>query len=175
MIRSQTNRELLWERPEGRDTGDSNKPQSSALRRGRFSEKGRAYHITVCRADRIADLANRDAYTSIRDVLKFVEEQGHIELYAFIVMPDHVHMLFTLSGEWELSKAVGRIKQKSALAINTTRRTTGSFWQNGFHDHALRRDEDLQQTARYILENPVRAGLVSRLDEYKYLWSKWHV
>jgi len=44
-----------------------------------------------------------------------------------------------------------------------------SVWQDGFHDHALRREEDLKEVARYIIANPVRAGLVTRVGDYP-LW-----
>ncbi|MNN82247.1 hypothetical protein D3C81_1991650 [compost metagenome] len=45
----------------------------------------------------------------------------------------------------------------------------GSLWQQGYHDRALRRDEDLVKLARYVVANPLRAGLVEKLGDYP-LW-----
>jgi hypothetical protein len=59
-----------------------------------------------------------------------------------------------------------------ARSSNAYKRHTGCrdrLWQKGYHDRALRRDEDLQQAARYIVANPLRAGLVKRLGDYP-LW-----
>jgi REP element-mobilizing transposase RayT len=46
-------------------------------------------------------------------------------------------------------------------------------WQNGFHDHALRQEEDLAEVARYIVANPLRAGLVERLGDYPHWHAIW--
>ncbi|MFK5927062.1 MAG: hypothetical protein QM483_10570 [Desulfuromusa sp.] len=48
------------------------------------------------------------------------------------------------------------------------------IWQKGYHDHALRDDEDLRQVARYIVANPVRAGLVVRAIDYSHWDAEWY-
>ncbi|MFC5526621.1 transposase [Rhodanobacter ginsengisoli] len=50
----------------------------------------------------------------------------------------------------------------------------GRLWEKGFHDHALRRDESVEKAARYIIANPVRAGLVRDPMDYPY-WDAWFV
>ena len=47
------------------------------------------------------------------------------------------------------------------------------MWQPGFYDHRLRNEHDLQRQARYIIENPVRAGLAGYAEGYPYLWCRW--
>ena len=47
------------------------------------------------------------------------------------------------------------------------------IWQSGFHDHALRREEDLAQLARYIVANPLRAGLAQRVGDYPHWDAAW--
>jgi REP element-mobilizing transposase RayT len=88
---------------------------------------------------------------------------------AYVVMPDHLHWLLQLRPGSNLSEVVWAVKGRSSFAINRARGVTGCVWQQKFHDHALRREEDLGAFARYILRNPVRAGLVRRLNEYS-LW-----
>lgn len=72
-----------------------------------------------------------------------------------------------------LSKLVLQLKSRSAIAINKARGTSGPFWQKGFHDHALRKEEDLTATARYIVANPLRAGLVQRVGDYPHWDAIW--
>ena len=61
------------------------------------------------------------------------------------------------------------VKSRSAIAINKHLRSQGQVWQKGFHDHALRRGGDLLKTARYVVANPLRAGLAKDLGDYP-LW-----
>jgi REP element-mobilizing transposase RayT len=68
-----------------------------------------------------------------------------------------------------LSHVIKLFKGRSAAAVNQHLQRQGSLWQRGFHDHALRRDEDQQQVARYIIANPLRAGLVEKIGDYP-LW-----
>jgi REP element-mobilizing transposase RayT len=85
-------------------------------------------------------------------------------------MPDHLHWLFTLGERHSLSQAIGQTKRYSAQRINQMRGNKGqAVWQDGFHDYAIRREEDLREVARYIIANPVRAGLVARVGDYP-LW-----
>ncbi len=87
---------------------------------------------------------------------------------AWVVMPDHIHWLLELKGG-ELTSLMQRIKSRSARAINQARQQHRQVWQRGFHDRALRREDDLLKMARYIVANPLRAGLVSKVGDYP-LW-----
>lgn len=49
----------------------------------------------------------------------------------------------------------------------------GPLWQNGFHDRAIRNESDLLPAARYVIANPIRAGLVSSVCDYPYWNAKW--
>ena len=95
---------------------------------------------------------------------------GWTDTLAFVVMPDHIHWLLSLSKDISLSNVVGTVKRHSARKINNLIGIRGSpVWQRGFHDYALRKDEDILHVARYIIANPLRAGLVSRIGDYS-LW-----
>jgi putative transposase len=69
-------------------------------------------------------------------------------------MPDHVHWLFQLIGERSLSAVVRGVKTFSARNIGRP------IWQKSFYDRGIRKEDDLIGVARYIIANPVRAGLV---------------
>ncbi|BAU72594.1 Transposase [Metapseudomonas furukawaii] len=57
--------------------------------------------------------------------------------------------------------------------MNALRNRSGRLWQKGFHDHALRSDEDVKTVARYVVANPLRAGLVERLADYPFWNAIW--
>ena len=87
-------------------------------------------------------------------------------------MPDHVHLLLEL-GETGLSAVMKRLKARSAVQLNREIGRGGRFWAPGYHDHALRREEDLRSVARYIVANPLRAGLATRAGDYPWWNAAW--
>jgi REP element-mobilizing transposase RayT len=66
-----------------------------------------------------------------------------------------------------------QLKSRTAIALNRSTGRSGTVWQSGFHDHALRREEDLKATARYLVANPLRAGLVKSLRDYPFWNAVW--
>ncbi len=93
---------------------------------------------------------------------------------AFVVMPDHLHWLLSLGETTSLDRTVRLAKGRAARRVNALRQELGQppltpLWQGGYHDRALRSHEDLPSVARYVIANPVRAGLVQRVGDYP-LW-----
>jgi REP element-mobilizing transposase RayT len=89
----------------------------------------------------------------------------HTDTLAACLLPDHLHWL--ISGGANLSARVGRFKSFSTkLARDLGLRER--LWQRSFWDHVVRRGEGLEKVARYIVENPVRAGLVTEVSRYPY-------
>ena len=84
-------------------------------------------------------------------------------------MPDHVHWLFQLGEAGTLSSVVKGFKARSAQRVNGYLDRQGALWQKGFYDHAVRKEEDIRGIARYIVANPLRAGLVENIGDYP-LW-----
>jgi REP element-mobilizing transposase RayT len=73
-----------------------------------------------------------------------------------------------LHGNASLARTVQFLKTRSARNVKCLAACDG-VWQRGFHDRALRRDDDVVAAARYIVANPLRAGLVENVGEYA-LW-----
>jgi putative transposase len=145
------------------------KPKGTrALRRGRYSGSNHIYHVTTVTRGREKIFEELACGRILVEALK-QESSRNCETLCFMIMPDHLHWLVQLHGTATLAGSVNRVKSQSARRINSLRATSGSIWQKGFHDHALRRDEDLVAVARYIIANPVRAGLVRRIEDYS-LW-----
>ena len=100
------------------------------------------------------------------------------ELYAAVVMPDHVHLILTpLIDEerheiYSLTQILRSIKGASARSINQTMRRKGPVWQEESFDHVLRSSEGLDAKVSYVLHNPVRKGLVSNWQDYRWAWQR---
>jgi len=141
---------------------------TSHLRSGRFSESGRIYSITAvthCRQPWFHDFF---VGRLLIDELRLAEEQDLATSLCWVVMPDHFHWLLQL-GQCDLEKLLQQVKSRSAKAINQRLQRSGKVWQSGYHDRALRREDDVRDIARYIIANPLRSGLVTQLANYP-LW-----
>lgn len=150
------------------------KAHSSSLRRGRVSEPGRIYLVTTTTHDRRKLFENILPGRMVVDALRHHDREGNTETLAYVVMPDHVHWLISLTGKRSLDKVMHSVKSFSARRIlETLGDGQSAVWQSGFHDHALRKEEDLVHVARYVVANPLRAGLVARLGDYPLWDAKW--
>ena len=145
---------------------DSEGPGSRRLRVGRWSQPGGIYLITTTTVGRRPFFGD---WQCGREVARVIGREPAAATYCFVVMPDHLHWLLQLQGPASLSRLVGRVKSISARAVNRYRGAQGLVWQNGFHDRAVRREQDVKAIARYVVANPVRAGLVASLRDYP-LW-----
>ena len=91
-------------------------------------------------------------------------------------MPDHAHLVLTpLIDETQrrfmpLFEIMKAIKGTSAHRINRQLGHNGTVWQEESFDRVLRSSEDVEAKVLYILENPVRRGLVSDWRQYRWLW-----
>ncbi|HEX4551834.1 REP-associated tyrosine transposase [Pseudomonas sp.] len=144
------------------------KPNTYRLRTGRHSETGRAYFVTSVVYDRQPVFSDWRTGRLLVAEFRQAHEQGLVESIAWVVMPDHFHWLMQLNCD-SLGAAVGAVKARCAQAVNRKTARRGRLWQNGFHDRAIRDGEDLKPFARYIIANPLRAGLVERIGDYP-LW-----
>jgi len=98
-----------------------------------------------------------------------------IDLYAAVVMPDHVHLLLSPLRDREgwpfpLVDILQCMKSATAHGINRLLQASGPVWEEESFDHVLRSDEHLMEKAEYLRQNPVRRGLVRRPEEYRWLW-----
>ena len=142
------------------------------LLRGRTSQVGRYYSITTVVRDRRPLLARGNNASLLRDELQRVTREGIADTLAWVVMPDHLHWLFQLR-QGSLGLCMQRFKSRSARAINLGMGSSGPLWQGGYYDHCLRSEGDLLTQARYLVGNPLRKGLVTRIEDYPFWWCRW--
>ncbi|WP_150601761.1 REP-associated tyrosine transposase [Pseudomonas fluorescens] len=143
-------------------------PNSHHLRFGRRSEIGRAYFITAVVHNRQPVFSDFQSGRLLVAELRRAHEQGYVESIAWVVMPDHFHWLMQLKSG-NLGQVIGGIKARCTQAVNRKTGSRGPLWQTGYHDRAIRDGEDLKPFARYIVANPLRAGLVKKIGDYP-LW-----
>ena len=143
---------------------------SADLRRGRVSIQNQVYLVTTVIRDRQPLIGSLYAGRIVVRALQYAAERGHATTLAFVVMPDHLHWLLSLGNELSLPNVVSNMKRHTSREVNLLGDRTGKgIWQRGFHDHALRHEEALPDVARYIVANPLRAGLVNSVRDYS-LW-----
>jgi putative transposase len=148
-------------------------PGYRALRKGRISIPNHPYLITtVClrREPRFASQAAAEAAaTALQQPLLWRDSR----LLCWVLMPDHLHALITIDVCETLPALIRRMKCNTALAANRAGGRSGAVWMPGYHDRALRREDDLLSTARYVVANPLRAGLVGAIADYPYWGAIW--
>ncbi|MGY1529577.1 REP-associated tyrosine transposase [Luteimonas sp. A649] len=147
------------------------RPRSRTLRTGRWSEAGNIYLLTLVTDRRRPWFNAWDPASRVSRALADPAVWHGSSLLCWVLMPDHWHGVVQLGGNPPLSRSVGRAK---AHATRTWKPDDGSrLWQPGFHDRALRAEDDLLAVARYIVANPIRAGLSRSFGGYPFRDAIW--
>ncbi len=143
------------------------------LRKGRWSQSGQEYFITFVVKNRKAVFEEIFLARAFIIELSKHQENGEGTWLAWVLMPDHFHGLLSLSDNISLADSIKNLKGRAAYVMNHKSNCLGQFWQPGYYDHALRKEEDRLAVARYIVANPLRAGLVNNLGDYPHWDSIW--
>jgi putative transposase len=136
-----------------------------------FDYKGgsHVFFLTLCTADKKPLFKDAEIARLIIDEMELRRKRNEIILFCFCIMPDHIHMLLSLSKGYQkgLINWVSAFKRYPARVI---KRSYGveQLWQKNFYDHVIRKDESLIKVAEYIINNPVRKGIVTEWKEYPY-------
>ena len=95
-------------------------------------------------------------------------------LDAAVLMPDHLHCVAELK-TIGLPKLMHSLKSFTAKRVNAVLNRQGSLWQDQYYEHAIRKDENLNEVVLYMLHNPVRAGLATDFHTYPFWYCRWAV
>ncbi|MFZ5937090.1 MULTISPECIES: REP-associated tyrosine transposase [Pseudomonas] len=142
------------------------------LRRGRFSQPGELYLLTTVTYQRQRIFTQMRFARAVIHQLRKTDSDGLTQSLAWVVMPDHVHWLIELQ-TGTLCHLMRRFKSCSSHALYQAGMARRKIWQAGYYDRALRRKEHVQEVARYIIANPIRAGLVTRSGDYPHWDAIW--
>ena len=132
------------------------------LHKGRLSEAGARYFVTITTKQRRPCLKNNMA--SVLGMMESIELAGGVLNLCAVIMPDHLHWLFELGDQLALGRVVSKFKG------SLSREKSGNMqFQRDFHDHRLRPDDESEGYGLYMFMNPYRAG-VTEVDE---IWAGW--
>jgi putative transposase len=128
---------------------------------------GYCFSVTIVTSDRRPIFADTSVTERAMDCLLESVERFDADVYAYCFMPDHLHLLARTPEGIRFDEFIRHFKQLTGFRLP---REPGIIrvWQPSYYDHALRRPEQLEATAKYILDNPVRAGLVTETNEYPF-------
>jgi REP-associated tyrosine transposase len=136
-----------------------------------FSYLGLARYLVTCCTDRRAPFF-RHQQTVAETLIEIRHSAPRLDfaVITYCFMPDHLHLLLEATSERaDLREVMHAVKQRAGFVFK--RRTSQHLWQPGYHDHILRDDQLTLKVARYVLENPVRAGLAASPRDYPFLGS----
>lgn len=147
-------------------------PASHRLRIGRTSISGQLYLLTTTVRNR--EPVFRDLRTAriLVSQLRLAHEHAMAKSLPWVVMPDHLHWLVELQNA-SLDALMRQVKYRSTHLVNTALERRGALWQKGYHDRAVRCEENIKDVARYIVANPLRAGLADTVAEYPHWDAAW--
>jgi len=124
----------------------------------------RTFFVTSVTAQRRTLFQGEAACDLLVDVFQHYRSQGKYLLHDFVIMPDHIHTLITPAPEISLEKAVQFIKGGFSFRLKSKM----PVWQPSFTNHRIQESEDFERHREYIRMNPVRAGLVGKVEDYSY-------
>ncbi len=144
------------------------------------ARSGRTYFFTVVTLQRVQIFASAGHVDLLRTVIRDVQASHPFEIHAAVVMPDHLHCLWTLpegdrdySRRWSMIKRkftqmIGKTVPASRLGASRIKRREGFVWQRRFWEHEIRDDRDFEAHCDYIHYNPVKHGFVDRPADWAY-------
>ena len=144
-------------------------PHRSSLRKGRMSLPGCAYFITKCVEDYDTKVLARPGCAGIViESLEWLANENIAHICGLVVMPNHYHTVVGLGEVKSLQGIMESIGKYTARRINRILGRSGSFWEEGFHDHLIRDRQDFEDILLYMHYNPVRAGLVEGPELWQF-------
>jgi len=148
-------------------------PGHRALRLGRVSIPNHVYLVTTATVSRQAVFQDFRAGCAAARCFEDRAILGDATMLAWVLMPDHAHWLIQLGEADALASVVTRLKSASSRLANRELARSGALWEPAYHDHCLRKEEDLREVARYVISNPLRASLVRRVADYPFWNAVW--
>ena len=128
---------------------------------------GLPHHVTQRGNGRSRTFFNNDDYALYRDLLAASCRAAAVEIWAWCLMPNHVHLILVPSDADGLRRALAPVHRRYAGVVQARRKRTGHFWQGRFGCVAMD-EQHLAAALRYVSLNPVRARLVSRARDWQW-------
>ena len=118
-------------------------------------------------------LRRPDIAALVQDALGYFDGRRY-DLKAWVIMPNHVHVVLRLHGDEVLSKVMHSLKSFTAHRANKLLGRSGRFWNKEYYDRFIRDENHMNTTIRYIHRNPVTAGLVENPEDWPWSSARLH-
>ena len=123
----------------------------------RFSTDGRAFLFT-----------EPDRVSAALEQVRRTADDDQFALLAYCFMPDHLHLLIEGTHEASDMRHFAKVSKQRVAYVFRIQFGIATTWQEGYYERVLRSDEATEVVVRYVLDNPVRAGLVVRAEDYPF-------
>jgi putative transposase len=138
----------------------------------RCFEKGHAYFVTSVTNEREPIFISEKMCEILLVTIEYFKLLLDYKIYAYCIMPDHLHLIIQPVGKYNLSYIMQMIKGSFSRKINKIGDKNGKIWQKRFYDEGIRNESMLMQKIEYVHNNPLRKNLVNSPEEYSY--SSYH-
>ena len=133
-----------------------------------YSDPDHVYFVTLCARHLSSPFADSGLASAIVDALLYRSRTGAWKLYAYVLMPDHLHAALSPVDNGRTVSELVRDFKTYTTRIGWEHGVRGALWQRGFYDHVARREQSLLAICEYILANPVRKGLETDLGRWPF-------
>lgn len=134
----------------------------------RYHEDHAAYFVTFVTEERKELFCDPLACQLLLNILTYNKFICQYNVYAFVMMPDHCHLILQPAGDLTLSGIMQKIKGNFSRFYNQLHGIAGTVLQKGYFDEGIRSQKQLNETIRYIHNNPVKNGLVRNIEDYYF-------
>lgn len=134
----------------------------------RYLQSGQVYHV-INRGNGKAEVFHKPAdFDAFVDLLAAAKEHHPVKLFAFCLMPNHFHLVIEPVNSLTLSRFMQWLMTSHVRRYHHHHESSGHIWQGRFKSFPIQRDEHLLTVLRYVCQNPVRAALVRKSDEWPW-------
>jgi putative transposase len=137
----------------------------------RYPNEGFPYLVTTNAKDRRPLFAERSCCQIVIDTIRFLRTGLGHKVHAYVLMPDHIHLVVTPRESSNISHVMHSLKLHTAREIGALLGSKGGIWQTRFYERALRTPNDVEEAIRYVHDNPIKAGLADKPQDYN--WSSY--
>jgi len=134
----------------------------------RYNENNVAYFVTFVTEDRKELFRDPLVCKLLLNILTYNKFICHYNVYAFVMMPEHCHLILQPVGDMILSGIMQKIKGNFSRFYNQMHGITGTVLQKGYFDEGIRNQKQLNETILYIHNNPVKNGLARNSEDYYF-------
>ena len=127
---------------------------------------GDAFLLTFCSEGKLPILCEEPVRPVLLDLLQTQAAAKGGPIHAYVVMPDHLHLLF--AADKDVVQWVAWFKARVTFFVKKYG-IKQQIWQKSFHDHGVRNSESVEDIIKYMRENPVKAGFVERAEEWPWM------